>query len=332
DTSFTITHDPNCVENKAILTLNTPTLPGYRYEFEFDETSFIIPNPEDNIINTYVNLQLSSLLPVISLNITDPGGCTFTNTVSTDELVSQANFEGNIEGGGPYCDGEIALLTYFPNIGIPYTYQWMQGNTPIPGATSSTFSPTQGGSYWVLVYDSDGCVDKSTPSVTVSYYPKPYVDLTGPDTVCAETQFTLQGSVSGGAPLEKRWLRNGVQIQGWGISTPSTKSFTESTPGIYTYRLEARLQVNNNCYEWAEFQVEVLGLPDVHPTYDIFDCQPYSVKLYVNSPIPGATYLWSNGDSGSDIVVNEGGAYSVTVITADGCSKTVQLFVPKSPE
>src|SRR5690606_14655325 len=93
-----------------------------------------------------------------------------------------------------------------------------------------------------------------------------------------------------------------------------------------------RIQGNNSCYEWAEFQVEVLELPDADPDYDIFDCQPYSVKLYINSPIPGATYLWSNGDSGSDIVVNEGGAYSVTVITADGCSKTVQLFVPKSPE
>src|SRR5690606_39395471 len=103
----------------------------------------------------------------ITLTITDPGGCTFINSESTDEIVSQANFEGNIEGGGPYCDGDIAILTY-SSLETPYAFQWMQGNTPIPGATSSTFSPTQGGSYWVLVYDSDGCVDKSTPSVTRS--------------------------------------------------------------------------------------------------------------------------------------------------------------------
>lgn len=332
DTSFTITHDPNCVENKAILTLNTPTLPGYRYDFEFDETSFI--TAESGVTEVLINLKEGNGIDPsqITLTITDPGGCTFTNSEETDEIVSEAKYVGFITGGGPYCDGDIALLTYYPTIGVPDSYQWMQGNTPIPGATSSTYSPTQNGSYWVMLYNEDGCVDKSTGSVTVNFYPRPYVDLTGPDTVCADTEFTLQGSVSGGGTLQKRWLRNGVQVQGWSVSTPVVKEFTETTAGIYTYRLEVRIQGNNSCYEWAEFQVEVLELPDADPDYDIFDCQPYSVKLYINSPIPGATYLWSNGDSGSDIVVNEGGAYSVTVITADGCSKTVQLFVPKSPE
>jgi hypothetical protein len=333
DTSFTITHDPNCVENKAILTLNTPTLPGYRYEWGFNGTTFIITDP--GIQETLVNLQYEGGIDPseITLTITDPGGCTFGNSESTDEIVSQANFEGNIEGGGPYCDGDIATLTFITLVTpLPDAYQWMQGNTPIPGATSSTYSPTQNGSYWVILYNEDGCVDKLTPSATVNFYPRPYVDLTGPDTVCADTEFTLQGSVSGGGTLQKRWLRNGLEIQPWSVSTSVVKEFTETTAGIYTYRLEVRIQGNNSCYEWAEFQVEVLELPDADPDYDIFDCQPYSVKLYINSPIPGATYLWSNGDSGSDIVVNEGGAYSVTVITADGCSKTVQLFVPKSPE
>src|SRR5690606_26691718 len=176
DTSFTITHDPNCVENKAILTLNTPTLPGYRYEFVFDGTSFIMA--ESGVSEILINLKEGDGIfnTLITLTITDPGGCTVINSESTDEVVSEADYDGYIDGGGPYCDGDIALLSFELNDLLdpsPDAYQWMQGTTPIPGATSATYSPTQNGSYWVILYNAEGCVDKSTGSVSVNFYPKP---------------------------------------------------------------------------------------------------------------------------------------------------------------
>lgn len=339
DTAFTITHNPNCVEQQVILTLNTPTQAGYHYEWGFDGTSFIISNPEDIIDQTIINLQEGNGInpSEITLTITDLNGCSFTNSEFTDEVVSQANYDGKIEGGGPYCDGDIALLFFDldnPSDPLPYSYQWMQGNAPIPGATSSTYSPTVNGSYWVVLYNAEGCVDKSTPAVNVNFYPRPFVGIGGPDVVCAGNAFTLEGTISsGGGTLEKRWLRGTTVIQAWDTLTPAIKVFNESAPGNYTYRLEVRVQGNNSCYEWATFDVEVLGVPEITPEYDIISCQPYQVELTATvSPSAPGIYLWSNGDSGDTILVNEGGAYSVTFITDDGCSRTAQLFVPKSPE
>ncbi len=333
DTSFTISHSPNCTEQAVLLTLNTPTMAGYRYEWRFDGTGFIIPNPQDNILPTIINLKDSNgNLVAITLFITDPNGCIFSNVVSTEDIVSSADYtNGEIDGGGVFCSGELVSLAYFNSQSTPFSYQWMQGSLPIVGATSSTYSPTQSGTYWVILYDNFGCSDRRTPATTVTFYPAPNVNLNGPDVVCADTNFVLTATVSGGSSLEKRWLRNGVVLQNWSVSTPTTLSFSESVAGSYYYRIEVRDALNASCSSWSEFEVTVLEAAELDVSYVLYNCNPYEVKLMASATQSGGTFLWSNGANGESTVVNAGGAYSVTYIAGNGCAVTKQLFVPKDP-
>ncbi|UPQ78294.1 PKD domain-containing protein [Flavobacterium azooxidireducens] len=332
DTNFTISHSPNCTEQVVLLTLNTPiTAPGYRYEWQFDGTGFIIQSPLTNL-PTIINLKERNEQVPVKLIITDPNGCVFENTVLTVDLVSMADYlGGEIDGGGTFCSGETVSLVYFNSESTPFSYQWMQGNQLIAGATSATYSPTQSGSYWVMLYNNVGCSDRRTPSATVTFYPTPNVSINGPDAVCANTDFVLTATVSGGGSLEKRWLRNGVEIQGWAVATPTTLNLTESVAGVYTYRIEVRDALTGTCSSWAEFEVTVLEAAELHVWYDLYNCNPYQVKLSASASVSGGTFLWSNGEDGESIQVNTGGAYSVTYIAGNGCAVTQQLFVPKDP-
>jgi|LakMenEpi03Aug12_release.lakeMendotaPanAssembly.Ray.scaffolds.fasta_scaffold02656_9 hypothetical protein len=333
DTNFTISHVPNCTEQAVELTLATlTTAPGYRYEWQFDGTSFIVQSPLTSL-TTIINLKERNQQAPVKLIITDPNGCVFENSVLTDDLVSAANYPGGqIEGGGTFCSGEVVILEYIPSLSVPFGYQWMQGNQPIAGATSATYSPTQSGNYWVVLYNTVGCSDRRTPSATVTFYPAPNVSINGPDTVCANSNFTLTATVSGGGNLEKRWLRDGVEIQPWAVATPTTLNLTESVAGVYTYRIEVRDALTGSCSSWAEFEVTVLEVAALSVVYDLFNCNPYQVKLSASATVAGGTFLWSNGENGESIIVNAGGAYSVTYIAGNGCAVTAQLFVPKDPE
>jgi PKD repeat protein len=332
DTSFTITHTPNCTEQQVFLNLNTATTANYRYEWQFDNTSFIIPNPEDGVQQSIINLKES--FPEYSeviLRVTDPNGCVFTNSVSTDAVVSKANYDGGvINGASTFCSGEVVILEYNNLSQTPFAYQWMQGNQPILGATSSTYSPTQSGNYWVVVFNSYGCSDRTTPSATVIFYPAPTIVLTAPDAVCANSDFAINATVSSGN-LEKRWLLDGLEIQGWSTTTPTMLLHNESIAGVYTFRLEVRDALHNTCSSWEEVVVTVLEAVELQVTYDLFNCNPYQVKLSASASANGGNFIWSNGENGESIEVNAGGAYSVTYIAENGCAVVKQLSVSKDP-
>lgn len=336
DAGFTISHVPNCTEQVVILTLNQPTQAGFRYEWNFDGTSFVIPNQNGGVPGSVINLQESGLnLVDVRLTITDPNGCVVSNLEFTDDIVSRANFPGEIEGGGSFCNGDSVQLIFNlnnPFNPLPNSFQWMQGNNPIAGATSQTFSPTQSGNYWVVLYNAAGCSDKRTSSTTVTFYPTPAVSLSGPDTVCANDSFVLRATISGGAGYEKRWVRNGVPQSTWNVSTPLTLSVIESVAGVYVYRYEVRDAQTGGCMTWAEFEVTVFETPEMQVGYVLTNCSPYEVKLFATSTVNAGIFLWSDGQNGATITVSSGGAYSVTFIASSGCAVTQQLFVPKNPE
>jgi uncharacterized delta-60 repeat protein len=53
----------------------------------------------------------------------------------------------------PVISQNVQILTSTPAL----SYQWYFNNNPIPGATNQTYTPTQNGSYYVVVTDSNGC-------------------------------------------------------------------------------------------------------------------------------------------------------------------------------
>ena len=60
-----------------------------------------------------------------------------------------------INGSANLCDKHSVLLT--ANTGIQYTYQWLQNNIMIEGATSSSYTAINAGKFSVEVSDNTGC-------------------------------------------------------------------------------------------------------------------------------------------------------------------------------
>ncbi|HTF06281.1 MAG TPA: T9SS type A sorting domain-containing protein, partial [Bacteroidia bacterium] len=76
---------------------------------------------------------------------TDANGCTDSDTVSLS-LFSPPSV--------PVISQNVAVLTSTSAA----SYQWFLNGNPIPGETNQSYTPTQNGSYYVQISDSNGCV------------------------------------------------------------------------------------------------------------------------------------------------------------------------------
>ena len=73
-----------------------------------------------------------------------------------------------------FCQGDSIILN--ANTGIGLGYKWMKGFYVISGATSSTYTTNESGSYRVIVKNSDRCVDMSQ-ALIIKVNPLPTVNV-----------------------------------------------------------------------------------------------------------------------------------------------------------
>lgn len=149
-------------------------------------------------------------------SLTTTGDC---GGVSNDiEVTLQALLQPTISAGGSVniCNSESVVLSVD---GSYSTYQWYQGATLISGATSSTYSATQSGSYHVEV-TQQGC-DGTSNAIVVTH-----TSITSPILMpvssCQGESVNL--NVSGGYD-SYQWQSNGNPVIG---QTSSSYTFTVS--------------------------------------------------------------------------------------------------------
>src|SRR5690606_9921412 len=93
------------------------------------------------------------------------------------------------------CQGETTTLTVVPSGGVgPYTYLWSTGETTI----SINVTPATTTTYYVTVYDAQGCSNSTTEDVVVTVYPTPIANAGSDQTICYSKSATLQVMSSGG--------------------------------------------------------------------------------------------------------------------------------------
>ena len=131
------------------------------------------------------------------------GGCT-TVSASTNVNVSSAPAASITAGGSTsFCAGGSVALS--ANQGSGFTYQWRRDGSSISGATASTYSATQGGSYTVVVANG-GCSSTSSP-LAVTVRPVPTV-------TCSASPSTSTVSVAatgGQSPYAYAWNTSPAQ-------------------------------------------------------------------------------------------------------------------------
>ena len=303
---------------------------GYTFLWTFETIGGITvtnTNPEPFRV---FDESLAGSQVTVNLILKNKYGC--QRTLSAPFTIPNKCFSGTIASNPPdatVCK-ENALELYYSPGNLPtectssLSYQWLNNNVAIAGATSSTYMADAPGFYTVKV--SNGNCEYISPNViSPIFIPLPSLTLSGPTTLCDGDEANLSVTTNASS-IE--WIMNNTVI-----GTQEFISVPNLSVGIHTVTVTV---TENGCEKTASQTFEVVPAPNpisvLPPLLLNNDCQAYKIELSVASPISGGIYNWSNGENGSTITVNEGGAYSVTFTNAGGCSTSTQVYVPKSPK
>jgi len=220
------------------------------------------------------------------------GSVYFSNSISI--IVGQPpSAVTNPAGNVSICNGDSLLITS----NTANSYLWSNG------ATTQQIFLTQAGNYYVTVSDSAGCKATAGPIIaSISSGPAVTISALGDTTFCPGDSVILEAQ--GGATYV------------WS-SGETTQNIVVKNSGAYTVLASD----NFGCTS-----VSSSILVSHHPI-DTASITPLGYVLLnagntvsLNCNNTNVNYLWSNGASTQNIMVNDSGTFSVTVTNSFGCS------------
>jgi gliding motility-associated-like protein len=244
---------------------------------------------------------------IYSVTITGPNGCT---SVSTPMLVTA--FSTN-----PVTVSPSGTVQICDNGSVTLTSSSTNGNVWSPnGETTSSITITTAGDYFVTTTDVNGCANVSnTVSVVVLPAPQqPIINPAGPIVQCG-----------GNVILDAGLIQDVTYL--WNDNLTSTQTNTVSQSGNYSVTVTA----TNGCTNVSgPVSVTIETLPVVNLGNDITQC---GGTVTLNAGNPGASYLWSNGETTQTIVINASASISVTVTNTCGSatSNTINVTINNLP-
>lgn len=298
---------------------------GCLFSWDFDDNS---SNNQPEPIKSYLTGPRE-----VTVTVTNTQGCSATSDPTIVEVYN-VGLGGVVivEPDDVVCEGtEVILAHDIETSAQPDSYEWYsdQDNTVL--ADTPTFSPTVSGNYGLKIFDTNGCSKFLNDWVTVTFVKPPVAEINGPAATCAGTAFSLDGTV-GGDDVTYSWELNSEVV---GTSPIISQLLNE--PGSYTYTLtvSAPNASTGSCSSQTQFTVTVMETPEppvISIVHTGIDCDTYTIPLHADSAgsEPGS-FSWSNGLTGADIAVNNGGPYQVRYTNEGGCSSTSQIDIPKSP-
>ncbi len=231
-----------------------------------------------------------------SVTVTDAYGCTNESGAYVEEVYPPlVNIEAS--PGAEACengpDYPITLTANtFGGSGF-YYYLWSSGGN------DQTELAFESGTYSVTVYDGGfGCYNV-VADISITIFPAPQVNISGPTTICAnETLVCFTGTPIGGD---------------WGGVADMNGCVHPQNLGVGIHTLSYNFIDLNGCEASVHYDFEIIGAaeqPDQIP--DIFLCENGGTEVYVIPEVPFAIdYEWTI--SGSGTIVSGQGTTSIEV-------------------
>jgi PKD repeat protein len=255
----------------------------------------------ENVQNPTINNITTTQAGIYSLTVTDVNGC--TGTTNIDVIV---NSLPNADAGSDVaiCEGSSTILSATGGI----SYEWSTNEyTP-----SITVTPTSTTTYYVTVYDNNGCSSTDAVIVTVNSLPIAYA---GEDqTICLGGSINL--TATGG--ISYLWSTN---------ENNQTIQVSPATSTLYGVTVTDA----NGCSSSDAVFVSVLPLPAVNAGVDQEVCEGTEVILNATGAL---TYVWSDGIQNNVGFYPPVGTntYTVTGTDVNGCSATDEVVVIVHPK
>ncbi|ELR72546.1 hypothetical protein C900_01220 [Fulvivirga imtechensis AK7] len=256
------------------------------------------------------------------------GTCIIQTDTILVEAINAPDFSISMSGTGPFCEGDNVTLTVAPN-DPNYSYQWYNNNGEINGATSTSYSATAPGAYFVKMKDlvNTGCPEITADAVEVDFLNSPQADFTFPSTACTDqsVSFTNQSSVDSEATAQYTWtFGDGTN------SSSENPGHTFQAAGNYNITLKVKY-AGLACEDEVTKVLTILpGLEvEIAASNDVI-CSGEQVELSLTESY--ANYSWSTGETTSKIIVDKGGSYSVVVKDVNGCQGTDNISINAFPE
>lgn len=226
--------------------------------------------------------------------------------------------------------GSNVTLSVVASGEAPLSYQWQKDGADIDGATAASLalnnvSTADSGSYAVVVTNSHGSVTSATAVLTVNLAPVSIDEQPVGAVVLSGSEVVLSVSVSGSAPIEYQWEKDGVALSG---ATEATLTLTNAQPAQSgTYRVVVTNPVGSVASESANVVIsdsavapQITGQPASETV-----AVGQGVTLKVNaSGAPAPTYQWFK--DGVAISGATSATYTIAAVSpADAGSYTVAI-------
>lgn len=259
-----------------------------------------------------------SQLPAGNYNVTvfDSKGCSKMLSAYVSEpqqleakLISVKNIS---------CFGDKAGAVSIDVIGgvKPYAFKWSNGSS------SQNISNVAAGTYTVDIIDKNGCTQKITATVTQP--PKLVVSTSLVKNIsCFEgTDGAINVTVVGGtAPLTYKWSNGSA-----------TQDLLNVKAGTYSLLIVDGSGCRDSSVQ-ATLKHPSLLDAKVNKVTDVvrYGQSTGAIDIAVTGGVTPYGYSWSNGATTQDVTAVPGGNYSVQVVDANGCFKTVTALVNQPP-
>ncbi|MBK6263840.1 VCBS repeat-containing protein [Marivirga sp. S37H4] len=312
-------NQPVCVG--GTLTLNSSDVGATTYEWRGPQ-NFTATGISVDVANFNVNKAGRYYLDIYA------GSCIIETKSIVVDIVSAPNFSIGQSGEGTYCEGENIVLSISPN-DTDFALQWYKDESPISGATSATFNPTNSGSYYVEITDQVNtfCPNIYSDTLEVAFLDSPQVDFNLSSTACVATpvSFTNESVVADESLAQYDW-----DFGDGSVSTDPNPTHTYNSAGTFEVTLEVSYEGFSSCTSQLSQQIVINGALNVAINSSAISiCDGENATLSVDDTFE--SYQWNTGETSSTITVNEGGTYSVTVADENGCEGFSEISIQTSP-